>query len=343
MGKGTKISVIVPVYNEKSYLRDCVHSVLAQTHTDFELILIDDGSEDGSRELCEMLCTEDERIRLIVQKHSGVSAARNAGMDAANGKYVFFLDSDDLIHPQLLEALYELQETNHTIIATVGLYYAKEGEFKKPTSWKTETNYVEKSCYLGHDKAGKPVFLTHSKTKLCAIGGKMILREAVKTMRFDEDLTHSEDTLFLCQLIADGADVSVLLRKWYYYRRTEGSSSMCYSVESCRSRYKAQRAICDRKIRDGRLSDAIYTQWCLLCEMMLWREMGRKNYDIELIKYVESIIRTEMDTKTFSKIGRCRRMVLYLGYIYYPLYKLMGDVVHWYHENLDFPRELHRG
>ncbi len=104
-----KISVIIPVYNTKEYLEDCVNSVLEQTWTKIEVILIDDGSKDGSKELCEELCRRDNRIRLFPQEHKGGSAARNAGIEAAEGEYLFFLDSDDMIHPQLLEALYKLQ------------------------------------------------------------------------------------------------------------------------------------------------------------------------------------------------------------------------------------------
>ena len=80
------ISVIVPIYNSARYLRDCAASVLEQTYTYFELLLIDDGSEDNSREICKELCVQDERIRLVCREHKGVSAARNAGIEEAQGK-----------------------------------------------------------------------------------------------------------------------------------------------------------------------------------------------------------------------------------------------------------------
>ena len=117
-----EISVIIPVYNTEKYVEECIESVLAQTYTDFELILIDDGSEDNSREICREMGRKDDRIRLIQMEHRGVSAARNAGMDAAVGKYLFFLDSDDMIHPQLLEALYEVHEKNKKVILSERCY-----------------------------------------------------------------------------------------------------------------------------------------------------------------------------------------------------------------------------
>lgn len=339
-----KISVIVPVYNAKQYIQGCVKSVLKQTHTDFELILIDDGSEDGSKEFCEKLCTADRRIRFICQKHGGASSARNTGINAAKGKYLFFLDSDDIIHPQLLEALYKLQEKNHTAIASVDFYYAQRGKFRKPKGWKIEKQYMKKGFYLASAKARDPVLFAHSKTRLNTIGGKMILCESVKGVRFDEELTHGEDTRFLYQLIYDGADVSVLQRKWYYYRKTESGSSMAYSAESCRSRYKVHRHICDCAIKDGKVSEAVYAEWLLLCELILWREMGRKNQDFELEKYAETIIKTEKKREIFSKIDWCRKIIFYLGCVYYPLYKVIADIVSWYHENLDIPSEFrHNG
>ena len=221
------ISVIIPVYNTKQYICGCVKSVLKQTYKDFELILVDDGSWDGSENICERLCTADKRIRLIHQKHSGVSAARNTGIKAAKGKYLFFLDSDDMIHPQLLKALYKLQEENHTVIAAAGLHYAGKGNFRKPGTWKIETDYMEASYYLNRDEAEKCVLRWNERARLDAIGGKMILRESVKKMQFHEEITKGEDRLFLAQLIFDGADVTVLLRDWYYYRK----SDVVYSVE----------------------------------------------------------------------------------------------------------------
>ena len=96
------ISVIVPIYNSELYIRDCVGSVLRQTYTHFELILVDDGSTDNCKEICGELCEADKRIRFVSNVRGWVSVARNAGMKMANGKYLFFLDSDDAIHSSIL-------------------------------------------------------------------------------------------------------------------------------------------------------------------------------------------------------------------------------------------------
>lgn len=98
-----KASVIVPVYNVERYLEKCVNSILAQTEPDFELLLIDDGSTDESGKLCDILAQKDSRIRVIHQENQGLGGARNTGIEAAQGEWLLFVDSDDWILPQTLE------------------------------------------------------------------------------------------------------------------------------------------------------------------------------------------------------------------------------------------------
>ena len=100
------LSIIVPVYDVERYLPKCIGSILAQTFTDFELILVEDGSPDNCPALCDAAAEKDARIRVIHQKNGGLSAARNAGLDAARGEWIGFVDSDDYIAPEMYEALY---------------------------------------------------------------------------------------------------------------------------------------------------------------------------------------------------------------------------------------------
>ena len=101
-----KISVIVPIFNGEKYLCRCIDSILYQTFDDFELILINDGSSDNCAAICNEYMEKDTRIKVIHQENRGVSAARNAGLDIANGDYISFVDSDDYVYPQYLEYLY---------------------------------------------------------------------------------------------------------------------------------------------------------------------------------------------------------------------------------------------
>lgn len=103
-----QISVIVPVYKGEKYLPACIDSILQQSFSDFELILIDDGSPDSSGAICDGYAKEDGRVRVILQENAGASSARNKGVDQANGKYIAFVDSDDIAHPQMLEIMYRV-------------------------------------------------------------------------------------------------------------------------------------------------------------------------------------------------------------------------------------------
>ena len=101
-----KISVIIPVYNVEKYLARCLDSLLAQTFTDFEAICVNDGSPDGSANILSEYAKKDSRIKVITQENQGLSGARNSGLKVATGDYIYFLDSDDCIHPQTLEIAY---------------------------------------------------------------------------------------------------------------------------------------------------------------------------------------------------------------------------------------------
>lgn len=102
------VSVIVPVYNAVSHLGACVASILSQTHRDLEVILVDDGSTDGSAALCDQIASSDPRVRVIHQANGGIGAAQNAGLDIATGEYITFCDNDDLMSPHLVQRLLKI-------------------------------------------------------------------------------------------------------------------------------------------------------------------------------------------------------------------------------------------
>ena len=102
------ISVIVPVYNVESYVAECIESIQNQTYMNLEIILVDDGSKDMSGDICDQYAAYDERIKVIHQENGGLSAARNTGIEAANGDYISFVDSDDYIRLTLFEDMLQL-------------------------------------------------------------------------------------------------------------------------------------------------------------------------------------------------------------------------------------------
>ncbi len=124
--KNLEISVIVPVYKVEKYLNECIDSILAQTFTDFEVILVDDGSPDGCPALCDAAAEKDSRVRVIHKANGGVSTARNAGLAAARGNWVGFVDSDDVIDKTYLEKLYCAAKQSGAEIAACNMLFMQE-------------------------------------------------------------------------------------------------------------------------------------------------------------------------------------------------------------------------
>lgn len=138
------ISVIVPVYNSKLYLSNCLKSILNQTFSQYELLIIDDGSDDGSEIICDEYKGQDSRIRVFHKINQGVSSARNLGIVEAKGDYITFVDSDDIIKPNYLQGLYESINYTNSDIAICKYCVDKEGaEIKQIDNVKN--NYIEKS------------------------------------------------------------------------------------------------------------------------------------------------------------------------------------------------------
>lgn len=121
------VSVVIPVYNTKDYLEKCMKSVLNQTHQALEIILVDDGSTDGSAELCNQLAELDKRVTIIHKKNGGVVSARLAGLEKATGKYAILIDSDDWIEAEMIAELYKVAVENDADIVTSGFYKENDG------------------------------------------------------------------------------------------------------------------------------------------------------------------------------------------------------------------------
>lgn len=122
MNRETLLSVIVPVYNVESYLVRCVDSILAQTYENLEVILVDDGSKDGSGAICDDFAAKDARVKVIHKANGGLSSARNVGLDAAAGEYITFVDSDDWIEPDMYEQMLGLMERHGVKLVCAGRY-----------------------------------------------------------------------------------------------------------------------------------------------------------------------------------------------------------------------------
>ena len=187
-----KISVIVPIYNVEDYVCACIDSILQQTYQNLEIILVIDGSTDGSERLCRNY--KDERIRIVSKENGGLSSARNAGIEVATGAFFSFIDSDDYIAENFIETLYDLLHEYHTDISAVHwkLVYADAPEVPAPLSSRNVT------LFQGADAIRE---LFTEDTYACYAWNKLCKRELFDTIRFPvgrvmEDLGIAHKILF---------------------------------------------------------------------------------------------------------------------------------------------------
>lgn len=314
------ISIIVPVYNSEKYLCRCIKSIQGQTYHRFEVLLMDDGSSDGSRDICESICERDSHFLFFSLAHRGVSCARNEGMRRARGKYLFFLDSDDEMHPRLLETLHFLVEKNHSAMAGVGYLMTDEIVEGKTENRETGNEAIHYTC-LKSEEALECFPFEMRDYFFFSIGGKLILREAVGTLIFDVDLQNAEDTLFLYQVLCNGADIVVLHERWYYYRKHGDGASEACSVKAYRNRYEVCRYICEQEKEKGRIINAIH--WndfmirFILSLCLRYYGMGQEDLD----RYFSQIMREQQDEELFSYVRCSTRVRLYLARLYFPIYR----------------------
>ena len=223
MGK-IKFSIILPVYNCQKYVKKCIKSVLNQTYSDFELIIVDDGSTDKSLSIMQKIAETDSRIKLIHQENTGVALARKRAIEEATGDYTTFIDSDDVYLPDYLKAMYNLITETGAQIVQVS-YYKKYGPYcseKKLSDISfTHEEFVNKYAL---ELIGSPTIICHG---LCCKSYKTsIIKKAVENQV--EILTIGEDTyLNLLAFDQDEAELFVGTSDIHYiYRQQSGVSSM---------------------------------------------------------------------------------------------------------------------
>lgn len=212
------ISIIVPIYNVEKYLRRCIDSILVQTYTDFELILVDDGSPDGCPAICDEYAQTDGRIRVIHRENGGLSAARNSGLDTTKGEYVTFVDSDDWVHPEYLEYLYRAAREHGGQLSAC--------KFIK-TGTVIESEQMRYACTM---QDGLTWFKEDHVNGVVA-WGKLYHRSLFQSIRYPVGKIH-EDEFTTYKLLHLAGDVAVIDCKLYYYYINENSiMHSSYSVK----------------------------------------------------------------------------------------------------------------
>lgn len=215
------VSIIVPVYNVFPYLAQCLDSLCRQTYQKIEMILVDDGSTDGSEIICDRYAESDSRIQILHKKNQGVSAARNDGIDRAGGRYLIFVDADDCIRPELIEIYMQAAEPGTTVVCSMTTNKELWKSFVA-SDWERHVEYLEEKQFI---YAYRDDYINSPCNKLYETD--VILKYGI---RFPEDMSLGEDLWFnLSYQERFRGAWKIISDPFYYYRESrDGSLSNSY-------------------------------------------------------------------------------------------------------------------
>ncbi|WP_088041613.1 glycosyltransferase [Bacillus sp. EAC] len=217
-----KVSIIVTIYQVEKYLERCIQSILNQTFKDFELILVDNGSTDGSTEICDKYKKKDARIKFVKKNYGSISSGRNFGLSFATGEFIQFIDSDDWIDSEMLQKMYDSCIQSNSDLITCG--------YRKMYLNENNEEYFVK-CVVDDQTYSKSEFLSVC-AKYCQnfilyfVWNKLYRAEIIKNngIWFDESITRSEDILFNLEYIKCAESFSFIKEPFYVYNRSNVNS-----------------------------------------------------------------------------------------------------------------------
>lgn len=311
-----KISIIVPVYNSDEYLDRCLHSILDQEFTSYEVILVDDGSTDASPLICDRYSGTDPRFTTIHQENKGVSAARNAGMNIAQGEYLMFLDSDDVLLPFALESMTENLTGEDIVIGGYGVFVNNIPA--------REVKPYHTVSYKGQDY---PNFFQNNITPNCELldapWAKLFRNKAVRNIRFNEELNYAEDKLFVFESLSKCNSVMTVSQAVYGYYHREGSLGSDISsdehigklVKFLPAYLPVVSTLCERfpseeKVQTLYHNDVVGRYLCRILNILSKRESAYLNE--ETIAWIYSLMDADKDLGVFSiRFGQVLNILLY--------------------------------
>ncbi len=312
------ISVIIPVYNVEKYLRECVDSVLCQTYQNVEIILVNDGSTDSSGEICDEYVEKDERVTVIHQKNGGPSITRNTGLENANGKYIYFLDSDDYIENNALELLVNTAESNNAdLVFFDARSFSDDGADIKQ-------GYVVKGDYEAENGYNVLTKLHNNKDYHCAIYLLFIKHQLLidNKISFLESAYCSEDMLFTYQVYCS-AQKAVQCKNTLYHRRYRSGSIVTSKksqrhFRSCRDVYEEIRDYSDKIGKAGDYTATEYTVRCAFNALDTYKKIPKEEQSLCKNEYKS----LKKDILSHSAFGNAALKMRCYGKIFWFIYKI---------------------
>lgn len=206
------VSVIIPIYNLEDYVKDCIESIIEQTYSNLEIILVDDGSTDKSSDICDTYLKKDSRVVVIHLTHQGLSVVRNSGLDYAKGDWVIFVDGDDYIHPDMIRVLLETAVQNDVLYVRCNEVHSSEN--RKTYSW-------EKRCYEDYSivrmSSADEMRNILEKRALICVWGSIYHKSILNELRFSEGYVF-EDNVYTPAVLHRVSDIIRVQGDLYFYR-----------------------------------------------------------------------------------------------------------------------------
>lgn len=277
------ISVIVPIYQVEKYLHKCINSILEQSYSNIECILIDDGSQDGCPQICDEYAKRDERVKVIHKENGGLSAARNTGLDIASGEYICFVDSDDWIHLEYIEKMYKAIRETEADIAICDMQYVYEESYNGE---KGEQVSPIKRELLDQKTALEKLVLPYSWYYVVA-WNKLYHKSIFNNLRFPVGKYHEDEAIIHRIFLRASKTVTIPVKLYYYLQRQE--SIMHLESKDLKKEKDAMEAFLDQAdvLKSLEYRDC-YKKLCIRCwgwYLKIWERYtcdncNRVNYKI---------------------------------------------------------------
>jgi len=315
------ISILIPVYNSEAYVEECVASVLNSTYKNVEVWLLDDGSTDKSGQICAKLSKDNSKVQYKRLEHRGVSATRNIGMELAMGDYVFFMDSDDAIHPQLLECLYENCKKKQAAMAVPSRLMIERAVWSQRMKMDKLCQMLPECVYYTNEELIFEFF--YKNIWLHSLGGLLLRKDLAGKVRFSEDVARGEDTLFVYHCALWESDCVFLKKEWYYYRIHDTNTTRVLSRESIENVYVGYKRIYDSERNLGRDENARHWMRKYAMSLTHYFRLAKEAENKELQRYIKNIV-NENKQELCIGMSPKERLRYVLCFNCYPLYRVVG-------------------
>lgn len=288
-----KISIIMPVYKVEDYVGKAIESILAQTFTEFEFLIVDDGTPDRSGEICDAYAAKDSRIHVIHKENGGAPSARNTAIDIAKGKYVYFLDSDDWAEPQMLADMYELAEKNDAQLVVCGFYIDTYYGQKH----LTEKVFVDDRVYLESESFREESYRYFDRNMLYTPWNKLYRMDMIQThqLRFPDTLW--DDFPFNLSYLFHVERVVFSTNAYYHFIRAR--------AESETSAYRAD--MYEKREEEQGWMEELYRKWGI--DNAQTKEMVARRYIERMIGCIANVTSSKCTLSGKERRAQIYRMI----------------------------------